>query len=83
MASKNIRRVCGWFLWDMHETHVYLMHFPSAFTMIAGRTCSHYIRPDMWPAHVAWDDMIHGQAALVPTAILTGIIVTAEDFATS
>ena len=80
MTPKNIYRVRGRFLRNVHEAHVRLFHFASTLAMVASRTGRHHIRPHVLAAHMTRDYMIHSQAPIAPAAILAGIIITSEHF---
>ena len=51
----------------------------AAFTVVAARAGGHYIGPDVLPAQVLGQDMVHGQFAGVPPTVLAGVVIPAED----
>ncbi len=62
------------------QAHIRFIRRPTAFTVIADRTGSHHVGPDMSPAHVPWDNVVDGQIVRSLPAVLAGIIITAEHF---
>ena len=52
---------------------------PATFAVIAARAGGHYIGPDMFPAQVFWQHMVHRQIAGVASTVLAGEVVTAKD----
>ena len=81
MTPKDIGCIRGRLFWDVGEPHMRLIHFSAAFVVITGGASRHQVCPNMLPAHVTRDDVIHSQIDFAPAAILTGIIVTTEYFA--
>jgi len=81
MPPKDVGGVGGWFLGDMRQAHVNLLHPAPALAMIARRASRHQIRPVVLSAHVTRDDVVNRQRDVTPAAILTGIIVPPEYFA--
>jgi hypothetical protein len=56
------------------------IHSAPTFVMVALWAGCDHVGPDVLSAHMAGNDMIHGQAALAFATILAGIIVTAKNF---
>jgi hypothetical protein len=56
------------------------LHFSTAFAMIALGAGGYHIRPFMGAIHMTRDDMVDSHTAITLPAILTGIIITTEDF---
>ena len=80
MPAKNILCIRGWFLGDMQKVHMGFLYFAPALAMIARRTGSYNIRPDVLAAHVAWEHVIHRQPVIALPTILAGIIITPKHF---
>ena len=64
----------------MQQAHMCLFKLPSAFAVVAVWTGCDNVRPDMLAAQVPGHDVVHRQPAIALAAVLTGIIVPAEDF---
>ena len=63
----------------MQQVHVHFFHFAPTFAMIAVGAGRHNIRPDVLAAQMTRHHMVHRQAAIALSTILTGIIVAAKD----
>jgi len=59
--------------------HLGLIDGATTFAMIAVRAGSHQVGPNMFPTQVARSDMIHGKIWNMLTAVLTGVVVPAQD----
>ena len=81
MSAKNIESARGRLFRNPQKFHMHFLHPAPAFAMIAVRTGSYYVRPDMQAAHMAWCYMIHSETALALSAILAGIIIPPKDLA--
>src|SRR5512133_2638468 len=79
MPAENISCVGRRFLGDVHESHVCLFQFPSAFAVITMGARGNNIGPNMLTPKMARDDMVHRQTSIPLTAILAGIIVSTEN----
>ena len=62
----------------MQQVHVHFPQLPSAFAVVAARAGRHYIGPDVLPAQVFGQHVVHRQVAGVPAAVLAGIAVPPE-----
>jgi hypothetical protein len=70
----------GWRLFgDALQGHVSLFRSPAALAMVARWAGGNHIRPDMFSAQMPGSYVIHSQADVPFPAILTGIIIAAEN----
>ena len=81
MPSEDVGGIGRRLFWSVEKIHMGFFESASAFVVVAGRAGRYNIRPCMRAAQMSGDYMIYRQASITPTAILTGIIVTAKDFA--
>jgi hypothetical protein len=63
------------------QVHVCFFGMPAAFAVIASGTGRHHVCPDMLTSQVSGSDVIHRQVAILPTAVLAGIIIPSKDLA--
>ena len=83
VSAKNVGRAGGRFLGRVMQVHVRFFGVPSAFAVITSGAGRHHVCPDMLASQVSGSDVIHRQVAILPTAVLAGIIVPSKDLAAS
>ena len=57
--------------------HLGLIDGATTFAMIAVRTGSNQVGPDMFTTQVAWNDMINGERLNMLATVLAGVVVPA------
>jgi len=67
----------------MHEFHMRFFQFTPSFAMIAGGAGGHNIIPGILSPKAPWYDVVDRKRVIRSTAILTGIIIAAKNFASS
>lgn len=78
MPPEDIGRIQGRLLRNVQKAHVGFLRIPTAFAVIARRTCGHDVVPDVRTTLKAGHDVIDGETNFTATAVLTRIIVTTE-----
>ena len=79
VAPKNV--ICaGWRLdRNVQQVHMHLRQLAPALAVVTARAGGYNIGPDMFPAQVFGQNMVHRQHAGVTPAVLAGVIVPAKD----